>query len=150
MKVMMILLAFLLPLGSKQCAAAECVTEVAATSDSSCVVLTRDGVRGVWFSLEEAESIREMKLIMPELTLQLSSFERIAVINEKRIEGYQEITYEQQKMIELLQMQLNTATEREAHLRENTKAWYRSPALWLSVGVIVSTAAYVAITFGAN
>jgi len=63
-----------------------CDTIENATLDSSCVVMAREGQRGVWFSLSEAERLRKASLIVPELQLQIKKFEESEIEKEAREE----------------------------------------------------------------
>ena len=141
----MTLLAFSLTLVSSQFAAAECVTESEMDEDSTCVVYALNGVRGVWFSLSEADSIRRMRLELPELRSQIQNLEQINRIQEERIQLYIEARNDRQEAMDALQTLLDAAFERETNLRRQLGAWYRAPSLWLSVGLVIASAAYIAI-----
>ncbi|MGW8177450.1 MAG: hypothetical protein ACWGQW_01420 [bacterium] len=121
-----------------------------ATPESTCVVMAREGVRGVWFSLAEAEAIRRMRLELPELRLQVQRLEQLTAVQGERVTLYRESMRLRAEALTTAQQQLEQALEREARLRDRLGAWYRSPALWFAVGSLVTTVAYVAIVFGVN
>ena len=114
------------------------------------MVMARNGVRGVWFSLAEADAIRRMRLEVPELRLQINRLERMTEVQGERIDLYRNATDLRAEAMRLLQAQLDASLDRETRLRRQMGAWYRSPALWLTVGVLVTTAAYVAIMAGVD
>jgi len=122
-----------------------CDTVANATPASTCVVLEREGVRGLWFNLETGNGLRKAKLLVPELTLQVDLKQSKIDAREFQLKSYKEvldlktkIQKEQQKAVALL-----TKQEREA--REALDAWYRSPVLWFSAGLVVSTVSVVAV-----
>lgn len=139
------MLAFSLTLVSDRLATAECVEAQNATPESTCVVMMREGVRGVWFSLGEADNIRRMRLELPELRLQNASLERALRISESRIVAYQEANTLRQEALIALQARFDESLERETQLRQQLGVWYRSPSLWLSVGMVLTTVAYIAV-----
>lgn len=91
-RAMMTLLVCSLLLVSSGLAHAECVTADEATPESTCVVMAREGVRGVWFSLAEAEAIRRMRLELPELRLQVQRLEQLTAVQGERVTLYREST----------------------------------------------------------
>ena len=146
----MLSLACLLLLASDQVAHAECVPAVEATPESTCVVLYRQGIRGVWFSLDEADALRQLRLEVPELRFQLGTLEQLAVVQDERIELYRESARLRAEALTALQEQLELAHQREERLSKYAGAWYRSPVLWFSVGMMLSAATYVTIMYGAD
>lgn len=124
---------------------AECVQASEATSDSTCVVYALNGRRGVWLSLEEAERQRRIRLEVPELRLQVERFTQMDGAQQERISALRESTRLRQQATEQATTQLEASLNREAQLRSEVNAWYRSPALWFAVGVVVTAAAGVAL-----
>jgi len=124
---------------------AECVTQAQATPTSTCVVYALNGVPGVWFSLSEADNIRRDRLELPELRLQVSRLERAMELQDRRVEFYREANTELSEAITLLQTQIEQGLTREDRLRRQLLAWYRSPVLWLSAGILVTTVTYVSL-----
>jgi hypothetical protein len=146
----MILLACSLLLVSDHVAHAECVIESEATPESTCVVMSRDGVRGVWFSLDEADTLRQLRLEVPELNFQLEVFEQFSAVQDERINLYRDSLQLRTEALSQLQGQLDLSRQREEDLRRQLGAWYRSPVLWFTVGMVMSAATYVTIMYGTD
>ncbi|MGD9749360.1 MAG: hypothetical protein AB7W59_00030 [Acidimicrobiia bacterium] len=126
-------------------ASAQCVVEAEATPASTCVVMPRAGVRGVWFILEEADRLRRAHLEVPELRLQVERLESLADIEASRAGQYREAAELRLENTRALEGQLEEALRREAAARAEAGAWYREPALWFTLGAVVATAVLVAI-----
>ena len=114
-----------------------CDTVATATPGSTCVVLERESVRGLWFDLGTGNGLRKAKLLVPELKLQTGLLESKLEARDFQLESYRSvlklkngIQKEQQRAIGLL-------TKQERQAREALDAWYRSPVLWFAVGVVV-------------
>lgn len=126
-------------------ASAQCATEAEANAASTCVVMPRAGVRGVWFILEQADTLRREHLEMPELRLQLDRLERMSGIETERAAMYREAAELRLENTTALERQLDEALEREARARAEAGAWYREPVLWFTIGAVIATAVLVAI-----
>lgn len=126
-------------------ASAQCVVETEATPVSTCVVMSRAGVRGVWFTLEEADRLRRVHLEVPELRLQALRLEQLASIETSRAGQYREAAELRQENVTALEAQLEASLEREARARAESGAWYREPALWFALGAVIATAVLVAL-----
>jgi len=125
-------------------ARADCVTPDQASPQSTCVVMERDGVRGVWFSLAEADALRRMKLREPELDLQIRSLEQMRDVQAGRVEQYREASTLRGEALARAEEQLELSLQRNTELEMEVNAWYRSPALWAGVGAAVTVAVVVA------
>jgi hypothetical protein len=126
-------------------ARSECVTEPESTPESTCVVYSLNGVRGVWFALETANALRQLRLELPEVRFQISHFESILELQEERINFYRQANTVHTETIQILHGQIDEGVQREEDLRKKINAWWRSPALWLSIGILITSVAYVAI-----
>ena len=131
-------------------ARADCVTEAEATPASTCVVMARGEVRGVWFNLSEADGLRRLRLEVPELRLQITSLERAGLLQAERVTLYREASQLRRSALEQSTVQLEASLGREHQLRGELNAWYRAPALWFAVGVVVTVAATVALAYAVN
>lgn len=109
------------------------------------MVYTLNGVRGVWFRLDEADGIRRLRLEVPELRLQVQTLEQMAEVQAERVTALREATRLRAEATAQATTQLEASLSREAQLRSEVNAWYRSPALWFAVGVVVTAAAGVAL-----
>lgn len=129
-----------------------CDTVATATVESTCVVMEREGARGVWFALETADELRKYKLEVPELRLQIRSYEQIARAREVQVKTYLDVIALKDSAIktaednmEAFTRQAREAREAEREARAELGAWYRSPALWFAVGGILVTGIVVAL-----
>lgn len=132
--------------------ALDCVTAANATPASDCVVLERDGARGVWFDLKTADELRKAKLSFPELQLQIGALEQRGAVRDWQLERYLEvISLKQEALSEMdkgLAAQVRIAREARKGEREAVEAlhaWYNQPSLWFASGVVVSVVAGVLI-----
>lgn len=122
-----------------------CVTADESTPESTCIVYELNGVRGVWFALETADALRRLRLELPELRFQISHFGSIFELQEERIDFYRQANAVHTETIQTLHGQVDEGVQREEDLRKKINAWWRSPALWLSIGILITSIAYVAI-----
>jgi hypothetical protein len=125
---------------------AECVTQENSNQDSTCVVTELNGVRGIWFNLEESEKIRHDRLELHEVHLQLEHLERLVVLQEQRIEFYLEIINQKNISFDLLSIELDELLNRHNKLKISSGKWYRNPIFWFSAGVVVTSATCVIIS----
>lgn len=137
---------------SRASQALACDTVVTATPKSTCVVMEREGSRGLWFSLAAADELRRYKLEAPELRLQIRSYEQMARVREVQVKTYLDVIALKDSTIktaetnmEAFTRQAREAREAEREARDELNAWYRSPALWAAVGGILVTGIAVAL-----
>lgn len=128
-------------------AAEACEVSATASPDSECVVMPREGVRGVWFRLDVANSLRQLRLEVPELRLQLDKSERIVEARDQQVLAYVRAIEEWKSVHSdlLAQNQLLVADARRARnevaeANASRGAWYRHPALWFAAGALVTGA----------
>jgi len=133
-------------------AARACDTVATATVESTCVVMEREGARGVWFVLETADELRKYKLEVPELRLQIRSYEQMAAAREVQVHTYLDVITLKDSAIKTAEdnmgafaRQAREAREAERKARDELGAWYRSPALWAAIGGILVTGIVVAL-----
>ena len=129
-----------------------CDTMATATAESTCVVMEREGARGVWFALETADELRKCKLEAPELRLQIRSYEQMALAREVQVKTYLDVIELKDSAIKTAEgsmgafaRQAREAREVERKARDELGAWYRSPALWAALGGILVTGIVVAL-----
>lgn len=133
-------------------AARACDTAATATPESTCVVMEREGARGVWFALETADELRKHKLEVSELRLQIRSYEQMALAREVQVHTYLDVITLKDSAIKTAETnmgafarQAREAREAERAARDELHAWYRSPALWAAVGGILVTGIVAAL-----
>ena len=121
-----------------------CDTIENATLDSSCVVMAREGQRGVWFSLSEAERLRKASLIVPELQLQIKKFEESEIEKNSEVSNLREALKLQKESTATLESTVETyvketreAKKSAAEAREELDAWYRSWWFLTSLGAAI-------------
>lgn len=143
-------LLFLAVLASSANARADCVETSEATAQSTCVVYTLNGVRGVWFRLDVADEVRRIRLEVPELRLQVTRLTGIDEVQTARVEMYREAATERREALTLAEAQIDAGLRREHALREEVTAWYRAPALWFAIGVVVTAGSGVALALAVD
>ncbi len=124
-----------------------CETEATAKPDSDCVVQARAQIRGVWFRLDKAEELRKAYDEIPELRLQINTYDQLIKIRDVQLAGYREASAARKSVSADLQA-ANTVLSRDAARARKERdeaiasrdAWYRSPFLWTGVGVVLTVA----------
>lgn len=132
-------------LASASNASAQCLTLAEARPDSTCVVMPREGVRGVWFELAEADRLRRAHLELGELRLQVAAMEQLRVVWATRADQYREAATLRGEAAEVLERQLNEALARTEAARADADAWWRQPALWFGLGAVVAVVVFIAV-----
>ncbi len=123
-----------------------CDTLANARLDSTCVVMPREGVQGVWFDVNTAGSLRTAKLEVPELRLQIEVFQRVEA---GRVSESADLRAALQLMKESLATLEGTISAHVAEARRTredaaqARSWYRSP--WMLWGAGVASGALLAV-----
>lgn len=132
--------------------ASACETATRASRESSCVVLDRQGVKGVWFQLALAEELRTSHQLIPELRLQLEKYSEMDAKRADEVEALRgaltlrQLANEQLKTEnERLAKEAREAQEQTAVAVEELGRWWRSPIVWLTVGALAGGLAGIAI-----
>lgn len=129
-----------------------CDTIENATLESTCVVMAREGQRGVWFSLSEAERLRKASLIVPELQLQIKKFEQSEIEKNSEISNLREALKLQKESTTTLESTIETYVKetrkakksaQEAH--DELDAWYRSWWFLTGLGAAIGTGVTLAV-----
>lgn len=130
------------------CGAIACETEATATPASDCVVMKRGETRGVWFELKRADELRRGWAELPELRLQIDSYRSLEQIRSAQLEAYREASEARNQVIqdlgttnEILVRDASRARSERDEALASRDAWYRSPFLWVGVGVVLTVAA---------
>ncbi len=105
-------------------------------------------MRGVWFELELANRLRQIRFNVPELRLQIERLESLDSVQTERMNFYAEAARERREALFLAEEQIVSGYNRESELRKELNAWERAPVLWLAIGAVAATAIYIAT--GAN
>lgn len=140
-----VLVAILLLAALPGSASAACDTEGDATPASACVVMERDGQRGVWLRMSEADALRRLRLEVPELRLQVERLGMVAEIQTERVAAYREAGELRRDALAQSRIQLEASLGREHHLWTRLHAWSRSPAFWLAMGIVITAVGLVAL-----
>jgi hypothetical protein len=129
-----------------------CDEAAKARPDSSCVVLDRQGVKGVWFRLDEANELRNAVRLIPELNLQIQKYSDLDKKHSDEVEALRGALTLRQLANDELKAEVAKAvqTAREAQdeaaaAREDLGRWWRSPIVWLSVGALAGALVGIAI-----
>ena len=101
------------------------------------IPLDHNGIEGVWFPAPTAKrvlaDVQELRLLRERLALidtQLALKEERIEILALKLAGADEIADNQEQIAEI-------RGQRLAEIEQESKSWYRSPFLWLGVGVVV-------------
>lgn len=129
-----------------------CDTGATAGPESSCVVLARQGVNGVWFRLAEADELRKTARLVPELNLQIQKFSQMETAYGREVEALRG-ALDAQKASNAKLTAAVAASEREAsaaradavQAREELGRWWRQPLIWLAIGAAAGALAGIAI-----
>lgn len=124
-----------------------CETVETARLDSECVVMPRGELRGVWFRLDKADELRRASLELAETRQQVTWYQKLSDIRDEQTVAYTQALDERraalqavQKVNELLVSDARQAREERDKAKAELGKWYRSPFLWVSVGVAVTLA----------
>lgn len=134
-----------------------CETEATAKPDSECVVMPRGQARGVWFTLDVANTLRKEHELLPELQLQLKSYAELNQIRDQQVAGLKEADALRkdvsQKLLDTtaaLARDAERARQERDKAKDELDAWYRSPFLWTGVGVLATVATVVAVGYASH
>lgn len=105
-----------------------------ANGQSTCVIEPFMGQTGVWFTLGKADELRTAHDLVPNLKLQLDSYDKLVGDYKKSLDNMKFVADARGETIDDLQKALAKETKRanDAELRANP--WYTSPILWGIVG----------------
>lgn len=125
-------------------ARADCVPSSQATPDSSCVVLARDGQRGVWLSLPEADRRSQETEALATVRAALEKQRVLTNLRVTEAELWQQAATERKAQADAAGIEAKAARldavqaqhDLEAE-RASAGAWYRSPWVWLGAGLVL-------------
>ena len=129
-------------------ARADCVPVSQATPDSSCVVLARDGQRGVWLSLSEADRRSLETEALAAVRVALEKQRTLTSLRESEAKLWQRAATERKAQADAAGAEATAARSDAAKAQaalEASGAWYRSPWVWLGAGLVLGggTTAFV-------
>lgn len=109
------------------------------------VLITHQGEVGIWFQGAVARCMAQRLALLPQYARYTALLEqRLSIADERH--GLQErATALAREEAAEARGQLETALRRAREAEESRDAWYRSPTLWFVVGVVVTSAAAVAL-----
>jgi len=129
-----------------------CDTAASARPDSECVVLDRQGAKGVWFQLATADALRVSHRLIPELRLQLEKYSEMDAKHTEEVEALRGALALRQAASDALKLELEASAKEAREAQETAAAaqqeldrWWRSPIIWLSVGALAGALAGIAI-----
>lgn len=111
----------------------KCDTAIEETPDSQCVVMNRQGMRGVWFELGVANELRRNTRLLDGLQLQLNKYSMITALAEKEASVCREQVAVLESTRLKLEKQVELATSDARKAREELasgRRWYTSPIFW--------------------
>ena len=115
-----------------------CDTPSEATAESTCVVLKRDEIPGVWFNLATADDLRKLKLEMPELRLQVTGLEAKIITRDSQLTDYREVVRLKDVSLATSDKNMKAFSRRARKAEAALDAWYRSPYLWAGIGAVTT------------
>lgn len=129
-----------------------CDTVATATLESTCVVLEREGRRGVWFSLDKAQELRKGALEIPQLRLQLQTHDELEAKRTEQVIQLTAANAERKSAMVALEStnaahvaDARRAREDASQARAELDRWYRSPWVWFGAGIASGALAAVMI-----
>jgi outer membrane murein-binding lipoprotein Lpp len=129
-----------------------CETTTTARPDSTCVVLDRQGAKGVWFQLALADELRTSHQLIPELRLQLEKYSEADRKQTDEVAALRGALTLRQLATDQLKAEVDAATKEARAAQDDATAarqeldrWWRSPFLWLSVGALAGALVGIAI-----
>ena len=129
-----------------------CDTEATAKETSTCVVMPRSGQSGVWFSLEKANELRIGNIEIPELKIQIEKYQEIEKNLSEEVASLRSAVDLQKDSIANLELavgiyvkQAREASEDAQRAKKEIHAWYRSPWLWTTVGILLGSGSAILI-----
>lgn len=132
--------------------ACACDEGARARPDSPCVVVSRQGVRGVWFRLAEADELRKAKLLVPQLSLQIQQYSDLDKKRTEQVTALKGALAARTAANDALKLEVGkavqaaSAAQAEAMAaREELGRWWRSGFVWLTVGALAGALAGIAI-----
>ncbi len=126
-------------------ARADCVLVSKATVDSTCVVMRLGNQQGIWFTLSVAEEFRKLRLEAPELRLQVHRLESSLQLESESSAFFRRAAEERRLALVDSEHNVDIALAHAVKIEEESRAWYRSPWLWFSAGVLVSGAVSIGV-----
>lgn len=131
---------------------ASCDKEANARPDSTCVLMARQGVKGMWFRLAEADELRKMALTVEQLSLQIQQYSALDAARTREVAalngalGSRAAANDALKVEVAKAVQAASAAEADATAaRKELDRWWRSPVVWLSVGALAGALVGIAI-----
>ncbi len=112
------------------------------TLDSTCVVMQVRGKSGVWFDLPTARHLKESDQLRPILESQVGDLEKANAARRAEAEDLARANAERQVAQARLESSLRASQDQAAQ----ATAWYRSPYLWLGLGVVIGGVATYELT----
>jgi len=123
--------------------------------EPSSALLTHEGVEGIWFPMEKADKLLED---VGKLSLLNNKIDLLELKSRKQ-EEYILILHKDIKVTEKIGDKWKTAFDEQLKVTaaqkeyyrgeiQSLRKWYRAPALWFSVGVLVTGALAVGLNYG--
>lgn len=123
-----------------------------ARPDSTCVVMSRQGVRGVWFRLAEADELRKATLLVPQLSLQIQQYSDLDKKRAEQVTALEGALAARTAVNDALKLEVGKAVQAASAAqadamaaREELSRWWRSGFVWLTVGALAGALAGIAI-----
>lgn len=119
-----------------------CDTAAQAHRGSTCVVMPRRGVPGVWFDLDTADELRKVSLEVPELRLQMDAHvriegKRIVEVRNLResIQHRKDVAKGLREAARLSAIDAKRARKETEEMKRKADSFLRKPLFWFLAGV---------------
>lgn len=126
--------------------------EDATSATSTCVVLVHAGKRGMWFDLKTSQEILNARRLLPVLRSELEKYSEMDARRAKEVSALRaalasrEAAADKLKAAaELSAQEARAAEESAVAAQRELDRWWRTPWVWLSVGVAAGAFATLAI-----
>lgn len=104
---------------------------------------TLDGVPGVWLPMANARKLLEDVAQLPKIREQLNLLQQRLDIEKERSTMLERNV----QTVERIALVWKSTAESQAETIAKKDAWWKSPYLWLAIGVVVGTSATIGITY---
>lgn len=146
------LLAYLVLQTAAPVARASCDKEANARPDSTCVLMARQGVKGMWFRLAEANELRKMSLTTEQLSLQIQQYSDLDKARAREVAALNGALASRAAANDALKAEVAKAVQAASAAQADATAarkeldqWWRSGFVWLAVGALAGALAGIAI-----
>lgn len=126
--------------------------DLVAKPDTTCLSLQVQGVKGTWFRLDMSQELLRANKLVTELSIQIHTFEDLDKERVNEITALRGALDAETAANAKLKVDVEAAVKAEREAQETAAAaqaeldrWWRSPIVWLAVGLTAGALAGIAI-----